>query len=115
MPRPRKTSDTQHSRLVIFRLTEPEYAQLEALAKRAGLRVNELARRLTRRGQRRVVIQLTRRHDPAFISQVQRLGANLNQIVRRAHLRESVSPKVEEVCDEIRRLVLAAVQGEGHG
>ena len=115
MPRPRKTSDSLATRQVIFRLTEAEYAQLEALAGRAGLRVNELARRLTRRGQRRVVIQLTRRHDPAFIVQVQRLGANLNQIVKNAHIFGRVSPRVNQVCDEIQRLVLAAVHEEGHG
>lgn len=113
MSRPRKTSDAQHSRQVIFRLTETEYAQLEAVAGRAGLRVNELARRLTQRGRHRLVIQTTNRHDPAFIAQVQRLGANLNQIVKRAHLREYVSPKVEEICDEIRRIVLTAVLTEG--
>jgi hypothetical protein len=54
MSRPQKTSDTQHPRQVIFRLTEAEYAQLEAVAGRAGLRVNELARRLTRRGRHRL-------------------------------------------------------------
>src|SRR5262245_46710426 len=106
MPRPRKQSDTQHSRQVIFRLTDAEYADLEAKALRAGLRgVNELARRMTRRGRNRLVIEVSRRHDPAFISQVQRLGANLNQLVKRAHMRGYVSPKIEELCDEIRRLV----------
>jgi hypothetical protein len=114
MPRPPKPTAVQHTRQVIFRLTEAEYAQLETLAGRAGLRVNELARRLTQRGRHRLVIQTTRRHDPAFIAQVKRLGANLNQIVKRAHLREFVSPKVEEVCDEIQRIILAAANDEAH-
>lgn len=112
MPRPPKTTDTQHSRQVIFRLTEGEYAQLEAVAGRAGLRVNELARRLTRRGKHRLVIETTQRHDPAFIAQIRALGVNLNQLTMRSHMTGSVSPKVESLCEEIRRIVLAAVLDE---
>ena len=115
MPRPPKTNDRQHSRQVIFRLTEDEYAQLEAVAGRAGLRVNELARRLTRRGKHRLVIETTQRHDPAFLAQVQRLGANLNQLTKIAHLRGHISPRVEALCDEIRRVVFTAVNAEGRG
>jgi len=111
MTRPRKTSDAQQSRQVIFRLTAHEYEQLETVAARAGLRVNELARRLARRGQHRLVIQTTRRHDPAFIAQIRALGNNLNQIALRANLTGRVSPKVESLCDEIRRVVLSAVEG----
>lgn len=112
MPRPRKTSDALATHQVIFRLTGDEYAQLEAVAARAGLRVNELARRLTRRGRHRLIIHTSRRHDPAFIAQIRALGNNLNQIAMRANLTGRVSPKVESVCDEIRRMVLSAVEGE---
>ena len=115
MSRPRKTNDTQHSHQVIFRLTGPEYARLEAVAGRAGLRVNELARLLTRRGQHRVVIETTRCHDPAFIAQIRALGNNLNQITMRSHLTGRVSPKVEMLCDEIRQMMLSAVEDEDHG
>ena len=109
MSRPPKASDAQQSRQVIFRLTGDEYAQLEAVAARAGLRVNELARRLARRGRHRLVIHTSRRHDPAFIAQIRALGNNLNQIALRANLTGRVSPKVESLCDEIRRVVLSVV------
>lgn len=109
MSRPRKTSDALATHQVIFRLTGDEYAQLEAVAARAGLRVNELARRLARRGRHRLVIQTSRRHDPAFIAQIRALGNNLNQIALRANLTGRVSPKVESLCDEIRRVVLSVL------
>ena len=112
MPRPRKTADLQHTRQIIFRLTENEYAQLHTLAERAGLRVNELARRLARGGGHRVIIRTSRRHDPAFIAQVRAIGLNLNQLTHTAHIFGRVSPKVAEVCEEIRRVVLGAAEAE---
>lgn len=115
MSRPRKTSDTLATRQIIFRLSEPEYAQLEAVAARAGLRVNELARRLTRRGQHRLVVQTTRRHDPAFLAGLKAIGNNINQITTRFHLTGRVSSKMESLCDEIRRMMLSAVDEEDHG
>ncbi|MEO5958783.1 MAG: plasmid mobilization relaxosome protein MobC [Opitutaceae bacterium] len=110
MPRPKKTTATLASRQIIFRLTENEYAELAAVAGRAGLRVNELARRLARRGGQRVVIRTSRRHDPAFIAQIRGMGQNLNQLVHNAHIFGRVSPKVAEVCEEIRRIVLTAAE-----
>lgn len=115
MSRPRKSSDTQHPRQVIFRLTEAEYAELQAVAERAGLRVNEFARRITLRRHHRVVIHTTRRLDPAFIAQVRAVGLNLNQLVHNAHIFGHVSPKVSQLCDEIRRMVLAAAETEERG
>jgi hypothetical protein len=79
------------------------------------VRVNELARRLTRRGRHRLVIHTSRRHDPAFIAQIRALGNNLNQIALRSNLTGRVSPKVESLCDEIRRVMLDAAQAEDHG
>jgi hypothetical protein len=113
MPRPRKNRTALASRLVVFRLTEAEYGQLEAIAARAGLRVNELARRITRRGRNRVTVQVTRRHDPAFIAQLRAIGNNLNQLTFRSHLTGEISPKVESLCDEIRQMVLEAVREDG--
>lgn len=108
MSRPRKTSDTLKSRQVSFRLTEAEYAQLQILSIRSGLRLNDLARHLIRRGERRLVIRPSRRLDPAFIAQVRAIGHNLNQLCHNAHIFGRVSPKVAEVCEQIRRVVLEA-------
>lgn len=113
MSRPRKAEAAKRTHPVTFWLNDEEFTQLEAAAQRSGLRVNELARRLTRRGPHRLVIQTTRRHDPAYIAQIRALGNNLNQIAMRANLTGRVSSKLENLCDEIRRLVLAAVDEAG--
>lgn len=115
MSRPRKSSDTQKSRQISFRLTETEYAQLEAVAERAGLRITELARRVTLKRHHRIVIHTTRRLDPAFIAHLRAVGLNLNQLVHNAHIFGRVSPKVSQLCDEIRRIVLAAAETEERG
>lgn len=93
---------------IIFRVTDDDFRRLETLAAKSGLGVNELARRLTRRGGRRLVIQVARRHDPAFITQLQRIGLNLNQLVKRAHILGGVSPRVDLLCEQIEGLVQAA-------
>lgn len=110
MSRPRKAAATRRTHPITFWLTPDEFARLEATALQAGLRVNELARRVTCHGRQRVVIQTTRRHDPAFIAQLRRLGNLLNQLTMRSHLTGRVSPKVEVLCDEIRELVLRAAE-----
>jgi hypothetical protein len=113
MSRPRIAEANKRIHPVTFWLNDDEYAHLQAAAQRSGLRVNELARRLTRRGQHRLVIQTTRRHDPAYIAQIRALGNNLNQIAMRANLTGRVSSKLENLCEEIRRIVLAAVDEAG--
>lgn len=114
MARPRKPSDEQLSRRIGFRVSEAFYAAIQADAAQAGMGPNELARQLTLRGHSRLVIQTTRRHDPALIAQIHRVGLNLNQLVKNAHTLGVVSPVVHEVCEEIRQLVLAATQHEDH-
>ena len=110
MPRPAKSPASIASKYVSFRLTEAEYAVLEATACRAGLGVNELVRRLARRSGGRVIIHTTKRYDPAFIAQVRAIGTNLNQLTHNAHIYGRISPKIGEICDEIRRIVFAAAE-----
>lgn len=115
MPRPRKQSDSPLSRYVSFRVSEARYADVEAIASRAGMRVNELARRLFHRGSRRVTVQVTRRVDPALITELRYIGNNLNQVVRNIHLRGRIPSKLEDLCAEIQRIVVAAAQDEDRG
>lgn len=90
--------------------------QLEAVAARAGLRVNELARRLTRRGKHRLVIETTQRHDPAFIAQIRALGVNLNQLTMRSQRRGFVCPRVCKLAPTMRNcLNLGRIEGREPG
>jgi AraC-like DNA-binding protein len=110
MARPRKSDPQRRTRQIIFRLTEAEHARLATVATQAGLSANELARRLTGSRAERVTLRVAHQHDPAFIAQLRAVGNNLNQLTMRSHLTGRVSPKIEVLCDEIREIVLAAVE-----
>ncbi|GEM_PF-1449217 len=110
MARPTKNAEERRSRQVIFRLTEAEYNALRALADRAGLAPNELGRRLLRRGQRRLVIKTYRRCDPAFLAHLGRIGHNLNQVVKNAHIFGRVSPRIERLCAAVDQMMAQAIE-----
>ena len=111
MPTPKRRT-APATRQVIFRLPESDYAPLEAIAIRARIGVNELARRITRRRYNRVVIEVVRRHDPALIAQLRALGINLNQIARRMHQSDRLPRNLEPLCDEIRRVMFEAIESD---
>lgn len=114
MPRPKKTAESRRNRHVIFRLTEREYARLCVMAERAGLSPNELGRRLIRGGHRRLVIHTHRHCDPAFLKRIDRIGHNLNQVVKNAHIFGRVSPRIEQLCETIDRLVSQTIEDTIH-
>ena len=115
MARPSKNEGERRSRHVIFRLTEAEYEALCAVAARAGLAPNELGRRLIRRGQRRLVIVTHKRCDPAFLKRLDQLGNNLNQVAKNSHIFGRLSPRLEELCERIDRLVTQAIEEDSDG
>ncbi len=113
MSRPPK--EDRHSRQVIFRLTEAEHDQLAKTAEQAGLGPNELARRLTLKRRTRLLIVTTRRLDPAFLMRLDRIGHNLNQLVKSAHIFGRVSPLIEPLCHTISALMAQALEDRGDG
>ena len=115
MSRPTKDSEARRSRLVIFRLTEPEHDQLAEQARRAGLAPNDLARRLIRKERKRLVIQTYRHCDPAFLKRLDQIGHNLNQIVKNAHIFGRVSPLIEQLCQTIDGLITEALEEHADG
>ena len=102
MARPTKNADRRRSRHVIFRLTEEEYARLHEKSALAGLTPNELARKLTSKGKRELVVNTHQRVDPALLKRIDRIGQNLNQLVKNAHIFGRVSPQVEGLCGSDR-------------
>lgn len=110
MSRPRKNAETRRGRQVIFRMTEGEYERLCAEAERAGLTPNELARRLARQARKRLVVRTLRRCDPAFLKRLDRIGQNLNQLVKNAHIFGRISPRVEMLCLAIDEIVSRALE-----
>jgi hypothetical protein len=89
------------SRQVSFRLTETEYLRLTAFAERAGVHVNEMARIFTTKGDHEITIARSHSPDPAIVKRLDRIGWNLNQLVKNAHTYQNVPPAAAEVCEEI--------------
>lgn len=112
MARPTKNADRRLSRHVIFRLTDAEYASLHDKAVLAGLSTNELARRLTTRGKRKLVVETTKRIDPAFLKRIDRIGQNLNQLVKNAHIYGRISPQVDALAATIDEIIHEALDEE---
>ena len=112
MTRPKSDQASRKSRVVSFRLTETQFARLAYKAAAANVRVNDLARQLTLSGQGRLSIAVDERSDPALIKQLHHIGHNLNQLVKNAHIFGRVSPKVNELCDQIGQIVHHAVEKE---
>lgn len=114
MARPGKNAEERRSRQIIFRLTGAEYEALCAAAARAGLPPNELARQLACKGQARLVVRTVQRCDPAFLKRIDRIGHNLNQLVKNAHIFGRVSPRIAPLCEIIDRLLDEALREDGH-
>lgn len=86
MARPKKRSEEKRDEQVKIRLTLAEANELRDAALSAGLSVSDYARR------RMLGIRLPqtsiRRSDPALVSELNRIGVNVNQLAR-AHHRDS--------------------------
>jgi hypothetical protein len=109
MARPTKNADRRLSRHIIFRLTDEEYESLHDKAVLAGLSTNELARRLTNRGKRKLVVETTKRIDPAFLKRIDRIGQNLNQLVKNAHTFGRISPQIDALATAIDEIIHEAL------
>lgn len=112
MVRPQKNFRARRSRQIIFRVSEAEYDLLCNKAEQAGISPNKLARRLSLNGRKQLVIQTSQRCDPAFIKRIDRIGQNLNQLVRKTHMTGSVPPEVPFVCGQINRLIDSVLNEE---
>lgn len=112
MSRPRKNEEHRRTRTVIFRVTQSEFEKLERKAEEANLRVNEIARIASLSNASRIVVQAYATNDPALLKRLQRIGHNLNQLVKNAHIFGRVSPKVEELCFLIESIVIEAASKE---
>lgn len=102
MARPTKTPDDKRTeRLPYARLTMAERVQVEAMANAAGLTVSDFARRAVL-GQR-VTAPRSRGGLPVgLLSDLARIGNNLNQIARRANASGNPPAHLSHVLDQLR-------------
>lgn len=96
----------------MFRISEAEFLRLAQKAAASDMGVNEFARLLTLSREAQIEIQTCEKADPALISQLGRIGNNLNQLVHNAHIFGRVSPKVEELCEQIEQIIDGAADME---
>jgi hypothetical protein len=111
MSHPRKTPVVNKSHQIIFRLSKNEYLPIHAVAMRAKLTPNNLCRMLVTRRNHKIIIAPSNRLDPALIKRLDWIGQHLNQLVRNAHELKNMPPEVATLCDEIRAIVMAEVDG----
>ena len=109
MARPKK-NDAVRDRHVRFRLTEEEWATAEAKARGAGLSVPLYLRQAALSGKVRV--ETAPATDFAALQELNRIGVNLNQLVRAFHATGRVPPRLAEVCEHVEAAVLSVVGGE---
>lgn len=112
MARPRKPNETRKSRVITFRITETEFNELLSVANVAGMCVNKIARLAALANAGRIVVKTHAKADPALIAKLHRIGHNLNQLVKNAHIFGRVSPRLEELADTIEGIIADAVDQE---
>jgi len=112
MVRPSDPPHHRKARVISFRVTISEAARLEFNAVAQACSVNRYARNLALDTVRNPRLEIHTRLDPAFAAQLQKIGINLNQLCKNAHIFGRVSPQVEELCIRISALVDQAI-GEG--
>ena len=112
MPRPPKHPDACKVRVISYRVTDSEHAKLAQRAATANMRINEFAKALALSKSDKLTVETTMRYDPMLINELNRIGTNLNQMVKRFHMTGRVSPKMETLCDRIEALIDEAQKAE---
>ena len=112
MARPSTSEDARKSRVISYRVTPAEHARLAHRAASANMRINEIAKELALSKSDTLKVATFMKYDPLLINELNRIGNNLNQMVKRFHATGRISPVMETLCDRIDQLIDAAQQGE---
>lgn len=108
MARPRKQPDEKRTASVRADLTVAERLYVHEQATQAGISAAEYTRRRVLGFA--VVTGGTRRVDPAFISELNRIGVNVNQLARAVHTDRDFARYWREIGDELRRILTIALR-----
>ena len=109
MARPTKEPDEKRTEIVRFRVTAFERAALESAAAAAGLHPSEFCRRRALSYRLPAVRAVA---DDRLIFEINRIGVNLNQIKRAAHLGKTLEGKLAAALDELQA-AMQRVAGDG--
>jgi hypothetical protein len=109
--RPRKPDAAKREVKFTVRFRPQDMRAVEDRAAKAGLSPTEYVRRQALCG--RVVSDGTRRADPVLVMELNRIGVNLNQLVRKANATgEILSARVEPLCAQIADFVMKAIEAD---
>ncbi len=103
MARPVKQPGEQRSEVVRLRLTLAEAEHVRAQASAASQSVSEYLRR--RAIGYTVPSPTTVRGDPALLSELNRIGVNVNQLAKSVHLDHKFVRHWEAIAGELRRVM----------
>lgn len=111
MARPTKSAAESRTEPVRYRLTKAEWRQAELKARAAGMSVPLYLRRAGL-AARVVVRQVPVTADARLVAELNRIGVNLNQMVRAYHAAGTVPTELRATCKRIEELVVQAAGGE---
>lgn len=99
--RPQKTDAEKRTKRFNLRFTEAEIEHLRLKASAAGLEPHEYARRRVL-GERVTTASTARPTDPALVSELNRIGVNVNQLARATHRGSDFTAFWRDVGDDLR-------------
>ena len=106
-------SDVKKAVTFKMRLTADEYEKLKAQSERTGLTMSSVMRSAWKRLK---IVELPPADFTETVTQLRRIGSNLNQLTRAANMGEVHIPQIQEVLNEIsaidRRLTKILAGGE---
>ncbi|MEL6364986.1 MAG: plasmid mobilization relaxosome protein MobC [Pseudomonadota bacterium] len=111
MARPMKQPDEKRDQRFNLRLTLAEIEHLRREAHRAGINPHDYARRRSLGAS--TALPSRRRSDPALISELNRIGVNVNQLARAMHMGTEFSGSWEALADELRDVLTRLVRSDG--
>lgn len=112
MARPRKQPHEKRDRRFNLRLTSAELSHLCLQAERAGLHPHEYIRRRVL-GHAVVASSPVRKADPALISELNRIGVNLNQLAKATNMGRRFAGIWSDLAAELRRVLVTVAAGDG--
>lgn len=110
MARPVKTPEEKRSDVARFRLTAAERAFLRSQADAAGLSESDFLRR---RALGLPVRAAAARSDPALVSELNRIGVNVNQLARATHRGADFTRYWREVGTELEGILARLLDRDG--
>jgi Mobilization protein NikA len=111
MARPKKQPHEKRDQRFNLRYTAAEIEHLRGQAERAGLCPHDYARKRTL--GHAVVTAKSQRTNPALISELNRIGVNLNQLARMAHLGKDFEEGWGDLALELQRTLQLVMASDG--